>query len=86
MNFYDKITELDYQIKTKNDNCIYIVSEQTVSNIIIIFDNENKRITGYLKPNDIIKSLEDITHQYSLFRKLQNDLKELSSLCKYDIV
>ena len=86
MNFLDKIQEMDYEIKTQNDKCIVIEQKQNISDLIILFDIPNKVVSGYLKPNNIIKTLDDISHQYTLFRQLQSDLKELAKLSKYDII
>lgn len=86
MNFYDKIQEMDYTIKLKNENCIVIESKQEISDKVIIFDINQKTLTGYLKPNDLILDLDDISHQYTLFRELQKDLKELTNLSQYKII
>ena len=86
MNFYDKIQEMDYTIKQKNENCIVIESKQEISDKVIIFDIQRKTLTGYLKPNDLILDLDDISHQYTLFRELQSDLKELTNLSQYKII
>ena len=86
MNFYDKVQEMEYEIKTQNPNCIVIEKKRNISDIIIIFDIKEKVISGYLKPNNILKELDDISYQYSVFRELQEDLKELSGLSKYDII
>lgn len=86
MNFNDKIQEMDYQIKSQNDNCIVIEKKRSISDAVIIFDLKEKVISGYLKPNNIIKELEDITHQYTIFRELQSDLKHLAELSKYEII
>lgn len=85
MNFYDKIQEMDYVIKQHTPNCIVIESKQEISDKIIIFDIKNKKLMGYLKPNDLLGNLDDISHQYTLFRQLQEDLKELENLSKYTI-
>ena len=86
MNFHDKIQEMDYEIKTQNDNCIVIEKKRNISDIIVIFDLKEKVISGYLKPNNILKELDDISYQYSVFREMQSDLKELSKLSKYEII
>ena len=86
MNFYDKIQEMDYIIKIKNENCIMIESKQEISDKVIIFDIQRKTLTGYLRPNDLILDLDDISHQYTLFRELQKDLKELTNLSQYKII
>ena len=86
MNFQDKIEEMEYQIKSQNDNCIVIEKNRSISDIVIIFDLKEKVISGYLKPNNIIKELEDITHQYTLFREMKSDLKKLSDLSNYEII
>lgn len=86
MNFYDKIEELGYCVKEQTENYILIEKKEAISDAIIIFSIKEKIISGYLKPNNILKELEDITHQYTVFRQLKEDLKELSSLSKYDIL
>ncbi|MCR4661651.1 MAG: hypothetical protein K5765_06620 [Clostridia bacterium] len=86
MNFYEKIQEMDYEIKTKNENCIVIEKKRNISDLTIIFDIPNKSLTGYLKPNNILKTLDDISYQYAIFRELQIDLKELASLSKYQLL
>ena len=86
MNFYDKIQEMDYDIKSQNDNCIVIEKKKNISDILIIFDNKEKVISGYLKPNNILKEIDDISYQYANFREMKADLKELASLSKYDII
>ena len=86
MNFHDKIQEMDYEIKTQNDNCIVIEKKRNISDIIVIFDLKEKVVSGYLKPNNILKELDDISYQYSVFREMQSDLKELSKLSKYEII
>ena len=86
MNFYDTVQSLDYQIKEQTDNYILIEKKNSISDIIIIFDLKEKVISGYLKPNDIIKEIGDISHQYELFREMKNDLKEFANLSKYDIL
>lgn len=86
MNFNDKIQEMDYQIKTQNDNCIVIEKKRNISDIIIIFDLKEKVIAGYLKPNNILKELDDISYQYSTFREMKEDIKEFAKLSKYDIM
>ena len=86
MNFNDKIQELDYQIKSQNENCIVIEKKRNISDAIIIFDLKEKVIAGYLKPNNILKELDDISQQYTLFREMKSDLKHLAELSKYDII
>lgn len=86
MNFKDTITELDYQIKEQTENYIMIEKKSAISDIIILFDLKEKAIAGYLKPNNILKELEDITHQYTVFREMKSDLKYLSEISKYDII
>lgn len=86
MNFNDKIQELDYQIKSQNKNCIVIEKKGNVSDAIIIFDLKEKAIAGYLKPNNILKELDDISQQYTLFREMKSDLKQLAELSKYEII
>ena len=86
MNFNDKILEMDYQIKSQNENCIVIEKKEEISDIIIIFDLKERVVSGYLKPNNIIKELDDISHQYTVFREMKSDLEELSKLSNYDIL
>lgn len=86
MNFNDKIQEMDYQIKTQNSNCIVIEKKRNISDIIIIFDLKEKTVSGYLKPNNILKELDDISYQYATFREMKEDEKELAKLSRYDIL
>lgn len=86
MNFYDKITEMGYAVKEQTDNYIMLIREEDISDVIILFSTKEKTISGYLKPNTIIKELEDITHQYTVFRQMKDDINELSELSKYDII
>lgn len=86
MNFYDKITEMGYEVKEKTDNYIMLFKEESISDVVILFSSKEKTISGYLKPNTIIKELEDISHQYTVFRQMKKDLKELSDLSHYDII
>lgn len=86
MNFYDKITEMGYEEKERTDNYIMIIKKEDISDVVILFSSKEKTISGYLKPNTIIKELEDITHQYTVFRQMKKDIKELSELSHYDII
>ena len=86
MNFYDKITEMGYQVKEQTDNYIMVIKQEKISDVVILFSTKERVIAGYLKPNTIIKELEDITHQYTVFRQMKDDIKELSELSKYDII
>ena len=86
MNFHDKLQEMDYEIKEQTDNYVLVIKKKRISDIIIIFDLKEKAVSGYLKPNDIIKELDDITYQYDAFREMKRDLKELADLSHYDII
>ena len=86
MNFFDKIQEMEYEIIKHDTECIIIEKKRNISDIIIIFDTKKRRIAGYLKPNDIISDLDDITDQYTTFREMKSDLKELAKLSNYDII
>ena len=86
MNFNDKIEELGYVIREKNEEFIIIEQKEEISDIVILFGIKDKIITGYLRPNNVIQDLEDITHQYTIFRRMKQDLKELSELSHYAII
>ena len=86
MNFYDKIQELDYTVRTKNEHCIIIEQKETISDIVMIFDLDNRTVSGYLKPNDIIKDVNEIAHQYQVFLRMKKDEKEFAKLSKYAIL
>jgi len=86
MNFHDKIQEMDYELKQQNDNCIVIEKKRNFADIVIIFDLKEKVVSGYLKPNNILKEIDDISYQYSVFREMKSDLKELAELSKYEIL
>lgn len=84
--FEEKLQELDYSIKTKNQNVIVIEKKHELSDIIILFNLRDKSISGYLKPNDLITDLTDICNQYTIFREMKEDLKTFSELSNYDII
>ncbi len=86
MNFLDKIQEMDYELKEKLNHVILIEKKANISDLIILFNVKEKYVSGYLKANDLIKDLQDISHQYTLFRELQNDLKTLAKLSGYAII
>lgn len=86
MNFNDKIEELGYFIREKNREFIIIEQKERISDIVILFGIKDRVIAGYLRPNNVIQDLDDITHQYTVFRKMEKDLKELSELSHYAII
>lgn len=83
MTFNETISQLQYSIKEHSENYISIGFDDKPSSIIILFDLKNKLLTGSLIPTREIKNLNDITHQYALFNKMQSDLKQFEELSKY---
>ena len=86
MNFNEKIEEMGYEITEKTPTYIFIEKDDFVAKPVILFDIKGKQIIGYLKPVTIVEDLSDISHQYSVFMKLQEDIKEFSKLSGYAII
>ena len=60
--------------------------EENVADIIIIFNKETKTIGGGLITVKAIQTLNDISHQYKVFREFQRDIKEFAKRTGYDII
>lgn len=83
MRFNEALSKLQYSIKSQDKNYISIVFEDKPSSIIILFDLKNKLIDGMLTPNEGIRDINQMSHQYALYNKMQDDLKTFAELSKY---
>lgn len=85
-SFQTKINELGYEICKKVNKEIIIQKYDELATIVIYFNGEEKQISGAIKTNKLIYTLNEISHQYSIFRTMEADLKTFKQLSGYDII
>lgn len=88
MGFLDTIAELGYEIVPVEKPYIKIKKYDTlnIANIVIIFDKETSTLSGGLVTVSPLKTVDDIAHQYTIFKDFQNDIKYFSKQTGYDII
>lgn len=86
MNFLDKITELGYELSKRTENEILIIKREEIADTVIYFNRTEKQISGAVKTNRLLYSIDDIARHYAIFRSMRDDLTVLQQLCKYDII
>lgn len=88
MGFLDTIAELGYELVPTEKPFIKIkkFDIRGVSDIVIIFDKNSETIGGGLIATSPIKTIEDIAHQYEIFRNFEKDIKYFSKQTGYDII
>lgn len=88
MNFYDTITEMGYQIVSKDDEVISICKEDEshIGDTYIDFYIKDKEIYGYVKPKIDFYITKEISYLYhTLFINMRKDLKYFSDKSNYKI-
>lgn len=91
MNFYDTIASMGYVIqKEESQNIIHIVKsddrKDTLIEVHVFFDKENKTVQGVLRPKDLFYDLDDMVLIYKLYREMKKDVEFLADKSKYDII
>lgn len=86
MNFYDKITEMGYELSKKTETEILITKKEEIADTVIYFDTVQKQISGAIKTNKLLYTVDDIAKHYKIFREMREDLTVLQQLSKYDII
>ena len=85
-SFKDTLAKLGYEILKRDGDDILIVKRDEVADILILFEGKERHLSGAVKTNQFIYSLDQICHQYSLFREMKEDLKTFKQLSGYDII
>ena len=88
MGFLDTIAELGYEIVPIEKPFIKIkkFDNSNIAHIVIILDKETKTLSGGLVTVAPLRTLDDIAHQYKIFREFDKDIKYLSSRTGYGII
>lgn len=85
-NFYQKIGEMEYCLLEKRNNIISIIKTNFFAKTIIIFNNKEKYVHGFVCANSFIKNdnnINDFVLQYNRFKK---DLKYFANLSNYKVL
>lgn len=85
-SFKDKIQEMGYEIVKRDKEGVFIKKKDELATILILFTNEGKTLLGAVQTNKLIYTLDEISHQYAIFREMQEDLKTFKRLSGYDII
>ena len=87
-DFKSIMEDMGYQFHNKINDSVAIIHKDplVISDIVIIFNKKEKYTTGLIKPLTVIKDLDQISHQYELFRQMQKDVKFFAEILKYDII
>lgn len=87
-DFKSIMEDMGYQFHNKVNDTVAIIYKDplVISDIVLLFNKKEKYATGLIKPLTVIYDLDQISHQYELFRKMQNDIKFFAQILKYDII
>lgn len=85
-SFKDKIQEMGYEIVKKDKESVFIQKKDELVTILILFTNEDKTLSGAIKTNKLIYTLNEISHQYAIFKEMKEDLETFKQLSGYDII
>ena len=85
-SFKDKIQEMGYEIVKRDKESIFIQKKDELATILISFTNEDKTLSGAIKTNKLIYTLNEISRQYAIFREMKEDLETFKQLSGYDII
>lgn len=85
-SFKDKIQEMGYEIVKKDKESVFIQKKDELATILILFKNEDKTLLGAIKTNKLIYTLNEISHQYAIFKEMKEDLETFKQLSGYDII
>lgn len=85
-SFKDKIQEMGYEIVKRDKESVFIQKKDELATILILFTNEDKTLLGAIKTNKMIYTLNEISHQYAIFKEMKEDLETFKQLSGYDII
>lgn len=87
MNFKELMALLGYELKAREGQAFTIIKkdELWLADTILLFDKQDKTIRAFLKPIDLINTLDDVSHIYELYRIMLKDAKQFAELTKYVI-
>lgn len=88
MGFLDTIAERGYELVPSEKPFIKIkkFDESNIAHIVIMFDKDLRVISGGLVTVAPLSSIDDIAHQYAIFKDFQRDIKYFSNVTRYDII
>ena len=88
MRFYDAIAERGYAMKKEQSpNLIHLIKDDNplVESHIVFYKTE-KQITGFLKPKDLFRDVNDMAIMYRVFLAMKEDLNAFADRSNYDII
>ena len=85
MNFYDTVTEMGYKL-TNLDGILDISMDYDGVTVHIVFYTQDKKIIGFVEPQEKIYDIDDMSHLYKVFLNMQKDLKFFAEKSNYDII
>lgn len=85
-SFKDTIAKLGYEILKREGEDVIIQKKDELATILILFSGKEKHLTGAIQTNKLIYTLDEISHQYAIFREMKQDLKTFKQLSGYDII
>ena len=87
MGFIEDITDKGYSLIQRTNEAVHIRNDEDAKvSIVVLMDLKDKTLMGCLKMNDLICSLNDVSHVYTIYRKMLEDLKFFQSKTRYDII
>lgn len=86
MALEDILTERGYEFTGANTQFLKYRKrdENNVSDVIMIFDISTKTFTSGIVPVRPIYNIDDISHQYKIFRDMEKDIKYFSEELEYE--
>jgi hypothetical protein len=87
MNFKELMALLGYEFKAKEGEAFTLIKKDNLwlADTVLLFDKQDKTIRAFLKPIDLINTLDDVSHIYELYRIMLKDAKQFADLTKYVI-
>ena len=85
-SFNETVGKLGYEVVKRVGKEVLLKKEGKVATILILFNGEEKQISGSIKTNVLISTLDEISSQYAMFKEMQEDLKTFKQLSNYDIL
>ena len=84
--FYETLQKLGYESNSQGEGFESFKKNTVWSQVYIYFDFKNKTLHGFIVPKDLIRTMDYLVQLRQDFIGLQENLKYLSMLSKYDII
>lgn len=86
MNFYDTVTEKGYKVVNMNEIIEIIKDDDELAETHITFYKDEKKIIGFVHTIKDIFDVDDMSHLYTIYLNMHEDLKYFAERSKYKII